>query len=178
MFHQVGETMKAVFYWLALTATVTNLAAADRLVDYVSPSLLKDSPAATNSVAHHATTNIPTVAVRPRPVSAVDRWERFEAEFGIKQRNNSVMLDSLQTAKYQLDKTTFVMQEWIYSIEDTLSFDYGLNDLGLPAAKPYRPASSTGFVDTLLSARLKSDINLNLVGASFVGVKLVLPLGN
>lgn len=178
--------MRAVFHWLALTVLAlapANLAVADRLVDYVPPSLLQDSSGQTNGVAAHASateTQIQTVATPPRPGNAAERWERFETEFGIKQRNNSLVFGSLQSAKYQLDKTTFTMQEWLYYIEESLRFDYGLNDLGLPvpAPKSYRSTHSNSLVDALQGARLKSDINLNVASESFVGVKLVLPLGN
>jgi len=178
--------MTAVFYRLLLvvsTLVAPRLAVADRLVDYVPPSLLHDSPGQTNCVAAHlpaTTTQIQTVATLPRPVDAAERWERFETEFGIKQHNNSLMLGSLQNAKYQLDKTTFTMQEWMNDIEESLRFDCGLKDLGLPVPPPksYRPTRDNSFVDALQGARLKSDINLNVASESYVGVKLVLPLGN
>jgi hypothetical protein len=170
--------MRAVLYGLVLSAATANLAAADRMVDYVSPSLFEDPSTTLNRVVFLSATNFQTVATCLQPDSDADRWERFEMEFGVKQPNDSAALNSLRAAKYQLDKATFTIQEWLNNIEDALRFDYGWNDLGAPAPKPYRTTSSPGPVDALLSARLKSDINLKLTGGSFVGVKLVLPLGN
>ena len=178
--------MKATFHWLTLAVVAVvpaSLVVADRLVDYVPPSLLQDSSGKTNSVAVRARateTQISTMATRRQPDNAARRWERFESEFSIKQHNDSLVLGSLQSAKYQLDKTTFTMQEWMNNIEESLSFDYSLNDLGLPvsAPKPYRSTHSNSFMETVQGARFQSDVNLNVASETYVGVKLVLPLGN
>jgi hypothetical protein len=172
--------MRVVLYWLALLAGTADFAVAQRMVDYVPPSLLQDPAVASNRLAFLSTTNLQTAAAYPRPVTAADRWDRFETEFGVKQPYHSAVRDSIQAAKYHLDKATFTIQEWLNSIEDQLRFDYGWNDLGMPvpAPEPYRATSSPGLVDVLLSARLQSDVDLRLAGGSFVGVKLVLPLGN
>ena len=158
-------------------ALAGSLAAADRMIDYVPPSLLNDSYTPSNRAVILTKTNVQIAAMRSEPI---DRTERFEAEFGIKQRNESAALNSVQSAKYQLDKTTFTLQGWLHCIEDSLRFDYGWNDLGVPvpAAKAYRAGDNPGLVDTLLAARFKSDVRLNLASESFVGVKLVLPLGD
>ena len=169
--------------FLVMIGLATPSLAADRLVDYVSPSLLQDSTVRTNCVTARlpvARTQIQAVATLPRTVGAAERWERFETEYSIKQHSSSLMLGSLQNAKYQLDKTTFTMQEWMNDIEESLRFDYGLKDLGLPVPEPksYRSTRSRSFVEALQGVRVKSDINLNVASASYVGVKLVFPLGN
>ncbi len=116
----------------------------------------------------------------PRRETEADRWQRFEAEFGIKQREQSPVLGSIQVAKYQLDKTTFALQETLNKLEESLEFDYGLRDLGLPVSppKPYRPSARYGLIDALEGARLKSEVDLKLARDSFIGVKLELPIGN
>jgi hypothetical protein len=172
--------MKAVLQWLALaglTLATAKFAAADRLVDYVAPSLLGD----TNNVKPRVSaTNITATATARRPVTSGDRWERFETEFGVKRRNDSPVLDSLQTAKYQLDRTTFAVQELMDTVEQSLSFDYGLHDLGMavPEPRPYRRSDTINLMDAIQNARFKSDIDLKLASKSYVGVKLVLPLGD
>ncbi len=59
-------------------------------------------------------------------------------------------------------------------------FDYGVSDIvGLPGAmKSTRGGSGNVLLDTLNATRFKSDIDLQVAGRQFVGVKLVLPLGD
>ncbi len=157
----------------------TSLGAGERLVDYVAPWLLEG----TNEVPLRLSvrlTNTEVTVTAPRRETEADRWQRFEAEFGIKQREQSPVLGSIQVAKYQLDKTTFALQETLNKLEESLEFDYGLRDLGLPVSppKPYRPSARYGLIDALEGARLKSEVDLKLARDSFIGVKLELPIGN
>ena len=157
--------------------------ASDRLVDYVPPYLLVDATGPSDATTWRASvteTNMLANAVHNRPVTSADRWERFEAEFGVKQRLNSPVLGSLQEAKYRLDWATFTMQEMILSVEEAFRFDYGLEDLGLPVTPSKSPRHTSGSLwwDAIQHARLQSDINLKIAAQSFVGVKLVLPLGD
>jgi hypothetical protein len=68
----------------------------------------------------------------------------------------------------------------LHSVEESLRFDYGWEDLGLPApaAKSSRPTHGNRLMDAVQGARLQSDISLNVASESFVGVKLFLPLGD
>ena len=107
---------------------------------------------------------------------AADRWEKFEAEFGIQQPSQSLVKGSLQNAKYQLDRTALVLQDFIEMVNDRLRFDYGLSDIGVV------PRSHVGtgnfLTDALCKIRLKSDIRLRVSEKPYVGIKLELPLGD
>jgi hypothetical protein len=157
---------------------------AERLVDYVSPYALatNDTVATVRQGLLLPGAIFDDVATRStaRPTSG-DRWEGFEIEFGLSHKNPSLVLGSIQSAKYQLDRATFAIQEFTHSVEDALKFDYGIADL--VGAAPYRRAGShaiTGNMlrDSLEHARFKSDIRLNAFGESFVGVKLQMPFGD
>jgi hypothetical protein len=159
-------------------------ARAQLMADYVSPSLLKTNRpavASTNPALSRTESDLRTVAVRPTALTSGERWEKFEAEFGITNKNSSAMMGSVESAKYQLDKSTFAMQEFVNSVVDTLSFDYGVSDLtgSKPSSTTAPPQPNANPVlDSLENARLKSDINLTLAGPPFVGVRLVMPFGN
>ncbi len=164
-------------------ALASNGAASDRLVDYVPPSLLADATGTSDETTQRSSvtaTNMLTNAARNRPVTAADRWEKFEAEFGVKQRLDSPVLGSLQEAKYRLDRATFTMQEMILSVEEALRFDYGLEDFGLPVAPSKSPRSTSGgqWWDAMQNVRFQSDVRLKIAAEPYVGVKLVLPLGD
>jgi len=157
---------------------------AQLITDYVSRSLLATNQAAVSSPASamsRVETDEHTLAVRPNALTAGERWEKFEAEFGITNRSSSTMVGSMESAKYQLDKSTFAIQEFANNVADALRFDYGWSDLtgSKPSSTTDPPQPNANpILDSLENARFKSDIDLNLIGGSFVGVKLVLPFGN
>ena len=162
----VWQKMNKVMVLMVMIGVTTGWAG-ELLVDHVPTAILT----ATNLRPAMVVTS--DVAVRP---VSIDRWEKFEAEFGVQQPSRSLVKNSLQTAKYQLDRTALALQEFVDTVSDRLRFDYGLSDLGL-APRTYVPTGNF-LTDTLNQARLKSDIDVKLGAKAFVGVKLTLPLGN
>lgn len=157
------------------------------LAEYVPPSLLlqTNDTAAVSKIIHprarYYTVSSEMLQSRTRALTAGERWENFETEFGLRERNTSRMLGSVESAKYQLDKTLFAMQEFVGDVEEAVSFDYALRDIGRrPPANGAtdRRVYDNLWMDAWQNARFKSDIDLDMVkGRAFVGVRLVLPLG-
>lgn len=148
------------------------------MVNYVPPSLLSSNvapripewslPAPTRTI----------VAQSPKERNAVARWERFEAEFGLRDKSPSWFKGTIETTKYRLDSALFAVTDFV---EHSLNFDYEVRNLGraTPAEEAPRRYRDNPWRDAMENARLKSEINLNsLTGEGFVGVKLVLPIGN
>jgi len=158
--------MKVLLLFMAVGVIATG-AAGDLLVEQVPASIL--------TVTNVRPTAVTTTGISVQPAVA-GRWEKFDAEFGIQHPSQSLVKGSLQTAKYQLDQTTLALQEFVETVSDRLRFDYGLSDVGL--ASRSRVVTGHFLTDTLSQARLKSDINVKLGEKAFVGVKLVLPLGD
>ena len=117
-----------------------------------------------------------------KPSTSGERWEKFECEFGIPHKNPSPFKASIETAKYRLDRTVFGVQEIVQGFQNAVSFDYGLGNLGRPSSPTNHLVASSVPIplwDTMQQARFKSDIDLNMgAGRAFVGVQLVLPIGN
>jgi hypothetical protein len=176
---------------LKLTATLAaavvfclgSMTGAERVVEHGSPT----APA-TNSIPVTARQqllapqpHLDDAAVRlvAKPTSG-DRWESFEAEFGLANKNPSLVLGSIQNAKYQLDRATFAIQQFTQNVESVLKFDYGIADLvGAAPRRQGRPTTAGSiFRDSLDQVRIKSDIRLNALGESYIGVKLEMPFGN
>ena len=169
------RTRRLILVTLVAVAT----ARADNLmVDHVPDSLLTAPVTKTNAVP--AATGEPrALPTRKRPASPQDRWEKFEAEFGINTPEKSLAKSSIQSAKYQIDHTTFLMQEFVDTTIDRLSFDVSVRELsGQSTPKPARSSSGSLLLDTFNEARFQSDIDLKLGSRQFVGVKLVFPLGD
>ena len=181
---QVSSKIGVAAVFGVAAAAFGTCARAQLMTDYVSPSLLESNKAtaiSTQSSLARADATLHLVTdKRPNPTSG-ERWEKFETEFGVTNKSPSMVKGSIASAKYQLDKSTFAMQEFVDNVTDAVSFDYGWRDL--PGSKPtgdtppQRP-NSNPLLDSLEHARLKSDIDLNVAGRSFVGVRLVLPFGD
>ena len=159
------------------------------LVDYVPSSVLINPPAQTNDTGlFRFETNgdnaVPLLNPRPHQLTHGERWEKFEAEFGLAEKSPSLLKSSAESAKYQLDRTTFAVNDFVWSVENALSFDYGFRNPtpghdGTNDTARAMPQLPIPMWDAVQNARFKSDIDLNVPrGRAFVGVKLVLPIGN
>ncbi len=170
---------------IALVVAVGRLAVAGETqrvlrVDYISPLLLQNI------------TNEPPLC-RPLPppaeiflrapsrsLTSAQRWDQFEAEFGIHDRATSPIKSSLQQAKYQLDRALFWGNELAKTVERSLEWDFSLNRLTEPSSAPsssFRQPPSNPFLATLRGARLKSKITLKLTDTPAFSLRLDLPLG-
>jgi hypothetical protein len=160
------------------------------LVEHVSPSILTAPSASTNSFASmEAVKRISgeeaaRLMDQPRHrLTEGERWEKFEAEFGLAEKDPSLIKGSLESAKYRLDKTVFEVNDFVQNVENALSFDYGLRPAldreGTNTAPRSAAPSPIPLWDMVQNARFKSDIDLNVPrGQAFVGVRLVLPIGD
>jgi hypothetical protein len=160
------------------------------LVEHVPPSILAAPATTTNAVAFMEETQSidgkePTRLMKQpsREMTQGERWEEFETEFGLVQKNPSSIKGSLESAKYRLDKTVFQVNELVQNVENALSFDYGLRPAdGRSGTNTSARSVSTSPIplwNVVENARFKSDIDLNMPGGrAFVGVRLVLPIGD
>jgi hypothetical protein len=117
-------------------------------------------------------------ATRHKNTSA-DRWEKFEARFGIAEREPSLVLGTVQTAKYNLDTLLFAVDDFTHNLSDSMQFEYGggrfrrVSTFG--EGRWHDPSDPMPAV--LNNARLGLDLNIT-GGKPYVGVKLTLPLGD
>lgn len=122
--------------------------------------------------------------IGPRPrgrLSEGERWEKFEAEFGVEKKSSSLMKGALEEAKYRLDSATFAMHDLVKNVEERFRFEYQLRDLSssAPRTRGLRPMYSNPFEDMIDNARLRSDVDLNVFSQrAFVGLRLVMPFGD
>lgn len=194
---QLVEISNTVVTAVALTALCTSLTrdgAAQQpgqprlLVEYVDPALLQTNvaPRAPNSKQTAATTPSRESSVRWQFVAVPlagrkttsDRLQKFETDFGSDRHEPTLVLGSIQATKYQLDKTTFALQEFTKSLE----FDYQLRDMWMenPTNSPPRRSYSDPISDALEHSRLRTVVNMTdpNTGGAFVGMKLQVPFGD
>lgn len=157
-----------------LLAAITIAAAEEKrelLVYYVPSSLLKtnDNPKQPLPVGV-----VSVVARSATATGRTERWERFEAEFGLGEKRPSMM----EGAKYQIDRAVFSVNDFI---QHSLNFDYELRNIGraTPVTGAPRRVHNNMLIVSLEGARFKSEVSMDsLLGRGFVGVKLVLPIGD
>lgn len=157
------------------------------IVNYVSPSLLETNDVAAvlhlNGAADQDVNDVWTEWHLGRPrrkLTAGERWVKFEAEFGIAENHSTGIKGSMETAKYNLDKATFAVNEFIIYVEQAINFEYELRNFR-PATTTPRPRRyyTSPFQDALDNVRLKSDFNLDIPsGKPNLGMRLVLPIGD
>lgn len=159
------------------------------LIEYGPAGILHGHFTPTNSVSGGLTEDVanndaatPKAQTPRRQPTSAERWEKFETDFEIGERDRSPIKGSLVTAKYQLDRALFGIQEFVRGVQDAVSFDCELRSLGRPSSSTGRPGASSVPIpwwDTLEKARLQFDIDVNMgAGRAFVGVRLMLPIGD
>jgi len=111
--------------------------------------------------------------------TSADRWEKFESEFGITEKEPSLVLGTMQTAKYNIDTLLFTVDDFTRNLSDSLQFEYDGGRFHHVAGlgERHRRDSSDLPMDIAKNTRLGLDLNVG-GGQPYVGVKLVLPLGN
>jgi len=111
--------------------------------------------------------------------SRLGRWEKFETEFGIAEPEHSPVLRSMQAAKYNLDRLVFAANEFSRDFSNIAQFEldhgkvYHLSAAGLQGGE----GPSRSSVPIPRNVRLGLDVNV-AQGKPYVGVKLVIPIGN
>lgn len=158
------------------------------LIEYVTAPSREPGPG-TNSVSRDQNSSVttddaavPNVQAPRKPSTSGERWEKFEVEFGIPYKDPSPIKGSMESAKYRLDRTLFGMQELLQGVQNAVSFDYELRSLSHSSSSTNHLTTSSVPIplwDTMEKARFQSDIDVNMgAGRAFVGVRLVLPIGN
>lgn len=169
--------------WLALPVVArAEDSRALLLAAYVPPSVLRTDQTPAISLS---TTKTPGRAAEldslSWPLADQLRRERFEAEYMIRDKSPSLVLGSLQTVKYNLDKSVFELDNFVNRVSRSLEFDLNVgNSLGFTngSSAPNRVYFSP-LRDVLENTRLKSSVELNApAGRAYIGLHVVFPVGN
>jgi hypothetical protein len=144
-------------------------------------SLVREAPSSLHS--QPTALSVDTAVWRPidtdYAASRVDRWEKFETEFGIAEPEHSPVFRSVQAAKYNLDRLVFAASEFSRNLSDVTDFelDHGrLYHVSAAGTQVWEePSSSSAPIPR--NVHLGLDVNV-AQGKPYVGVKLVIPFGN
>jgi hypothetical protein len=111
--------------------------------------------------------------------SRVTRWEKFETEFGVTSPEHSMVLRSMQSAKYDLDRAVFAANEFSHNLSRLTDYewDHGRFYRASAATQLLREESSTRWTAVPENVHLGLDVNL-VQSRPYIGMKLVIPIGN
>jgi hypothetical protein len=149
----------------------------DLMVDYLLVETNAVSPAVMGNLFP---SEFACRAVATAPPVANDfsqRLEKFEADFGVKQKDPSLEKSSIESAQYKLDQTVFAAKELVQDFR----YDTYLADLttGSAASRAPRRYYSDPVMDSWEHCQIHSGAEWDeKTGHAFVGVRLVLPFGD
>ena len=113
----------------------------------------------------------------PRPILVASRkptdaeaWESFEAEYSPPQKSPSLIKRQIETAKYGLDTAVFAVDRFTKNVQNQADFSFDQGSLRRTRAISLRAART--------SPRLKLDLDMWQGGKPYLGVRLIIPIGN
>ena len=105
-----------------------------------------------------------------RTPTDTEAWERFEAEYSPPQKTPSPVKRQIETAKYGLDTAVFAVDRFVKNIQSQADFSFDQGSL--------RRTRAISIGGSRNSPRVKLDLNVWETGKPYLGVQLIIPIGN
>ncbi len=111
----------------------------------------------------------PMLMSHRKPTDA-EAWESFETEYSPRQKSPSPIKRQIETAKYGLDTAVFAVDRFVKNVQSQADFSFDQGSLRRTRAVSLeRPRNSP---------RVKLDLNMWPGSRPYVGVQLIIPVGN
>jgi hypothetical protein len=179
----VRVLMVWVVYLALMDGAFAQEAQTNRLLGYISPSLLSSSSTLELSTETNIelgaaiTTSLWSKTPEPNSGTADDRLVSFEQEYGIDQESGSSFGRALQAAKYGLDKACFTVQEAARRLE----FKYDTREAasGVLGGDMGNPQYDLPLFGRFGHAQTRTVVTVHdpQTGQAFFGVKLTIGFG-
>jgi hypothetical protein len=179
----VGALMGGAVCFGLMPGAFAQEAQTNRLVGYISPSLLSSPVTPDSSTETNVDANTAIAApswseiLKPNSRTPGDRLVSFEQEYGMDQESGSPFGRVLQVAKYGLDQACFTVQEAARKLE----FKYDTADAasGVLGGDAGNPQYSLPVFGRFSHAQLQTVVKVHdpQTGQAFMGVKLTVPFG-
>jgi hypothetical protein len=108
--------------------------------------------------------------VPQRKPTDTEAWERFEAEYSPPHKSPSPIRRQIETAKYGLDTAVFAVDRFVKNVQSQADFSFDQGSLRSTRAIPLGGSRN--------SPRVKLDLNVWQGGKPYLGVQLIIPVGN
>jgi hypothetical protein len=110
------------------------------------------------------------ILVSSRKPTDAEAWERFEAEYSTPQKSPSPIKHQIETAKYGLDTAVFEVDRFTKNVENQADFSFDQGSL--------RRTRVTSSGESRNNPRVKLDLDMWQGGKPYLGVRLIIPVGN
>lgn len=171
----VSGTVACVTCWSAVPSATAQQSESPFLMASlsVSPttaaSIRSDISPGTNH-QHLAERDLQPILTPHRLPTNAEAWERFEAEFSPPQRTPSSIKRQIETAKYGLDTAVFAVDRFVKNIRSQTDFSFDQGSLRrTPALSLEEPRNRP---------RVKLDLEMWQGSKPYVGVRIIIPVGN
>lgn len=114
-------------------------------------------------------TDWPLPVLHGKPTDT-EAWEKFESEFRPEQRSPSLVKRQIETAKYGLDTSVFAVDRFVKSVANHADFNFDQGHLRRT------PVASLGRSQN--GPRVKLDLDMWQGGKPYMGVRIIIPVGN
>jgi len=110
------------------------------------------------------------ILVSSRKPTDTEAWESFEAEYSPPQKSPSPIKRQIEAAKYGLDTAVFAVDRFTKNVENQADFSFDQGSL--------RRTRDISLGASRTSPRLKLDLDMWHGGKPYLGVRLIIPVGN
>ena len=108
-----------------------------------------------------------TSSLKPTDAEA---WEQFEAEYSPPQKSTSHIKRQIETAKYGLDTALFAVDHFVKNVQSQADFSFDQGSL--------RRTRALSLEEPRTSPRVKLDLDMCQGSKPYLGVRLIIPIGN
>jgi hypothetical protein len=106
----------------------------------------------------------------PRKPTDAEAWEQFEAEYSPPQKSTSHIKRQIETAKYGLDTALFAVDHFVKNVQSQADFSFDQGSL--------RRTRALSLEEPRTSPRVKLDLDMCQGSKPYLGVRLIIPIGN
>ena len=118
----------------------------------------------------HTEREIHPILMPQRKPTDTEAWVRFEAEYSPPQESSSPVKRQIENTKYGLDTAVFAVDRFVKNVQSQADFSLDQGSL--------RRTRATSFGELRNSPRVKLDLDMGLGGRPYVGVRIIIPIGN
>ena len=113
---------------------------------------------------------IQRILMPSRKPTDAEAWEQFEAEYSPPHKSPSHIKRQIETAKYGLDAAVFAVDRFAKNVQSQADFSFDQGSL--------RRTRTLSLEEPRNSPRVKLDLDMWQGSKPYLGVRLIIPIGN
>jgi hypothetical protein len=171
----ISGTVACVSCWSAVPSTTAQqpespfLMASLSVSPYTTPSVRSNISERADR-QQTAERNLQPILISSRKPTDAEAWEQFEADYSPSQKSPSPIKRRIETAKYGLDTAVFAVDHFVKNVQGQADFSFDQGNL--------RRTEAISLEEPRNSPRVKLDLEMWQGCKPYVGVRIIIPIGN